>query len=37
LKLPDDFSRNHYWLKTLQHDGYVWHVFLKAPAQERLP
>jgi hypothetical protein len=36
-ELPDDFAHNHYWLKTLQHDDYVWHVFLKAPTQERLP
>lgn len=28
-ELPDDFAHTHFWLKTLQHDGYVWHVFLK--------
>ena len=28
-ELPDDFIQKHFWLKTIQHDGYVWHIFLK--------
>lgn len=32
-ELPDDFANRHYWLKSLQHDGYVWHVFLKKPVE----
>src|SRR5210317_259389 len=33
-ELPDNFANTHFHLKTLHHDGYVWHVFLK---QVRLP
>lgn len=31
--LPDDFAQRHFWLKSLQHEGYVWHVFLKKPVE----
>ena len=28
-ELPDDFINKHFWIKTIQHDGYIWHIFLK--------
>lgn len=32
-ELTDDFANTHFWLKTLQHEGYVWHVFFKKESE----
>jgi len=28
-EIPDNFTQNHFWVKTIEHTGYIWHVFLK--------
>lgn len=31
-ELTDDFANTHFWLRTIQFNGYVWHVFYKKPS-----
>lgn len=31
--MTDDFTNDHFWLKTIQHEGYVWHVFFVKPTE----